>query len=95
MQAGDTDSSEPVHADGLAMDTCNTAGPAGAPVDKSIWGKARAALVDVSTHASKVAALGTAGAAKTAVIGKQTVKIAGDVTRGAVEGSKQVYRVPS
>ena len=66
-------------------------GPAGAPASKSIWGKARAALGDVSTHASKVAALSTTSAAKAADVGKQAAKIAGDVTRGALESSKQVY----
>jgi hypothetical protein len=47
---------------------------------KSIWGKAKSTLSDVSAHASKVAALGTTGAAKGAQIGKQ-----------AIESSKQAY----
>src|SRR5689334_23379041 len=54
------------------------------PAKKSIWGKAKETLGDVSTHASKVAALGTAGAAKTAEIGKQTIG-------GALETGKQAY----
>ncbi len=47
---------------------------------KSVWRKTKEKLGEVSTHASKVAAIGTAGAAKTAEIGKQTL-----------EASKQVY----
>ena len=91
MQAGDTDSSDPIHADGPLWTLATRHGPAGAPASKSIWGKARAALGDVSTHASKVAALSTTSAAKAADVGKQAAKIAGDVTRGALESSKQVY----
>lgn len=88
MQAGDADSGNRIQDDGLPADASNSAGPVVTPANKSIWGKAKAALSDVSTHASKVAAIGTAGAAD---LGKQTVKIAGDVTRGAMESSKQVY----
>jgi len=46
----------------------------------SIWEKAK-----------KVAAMGTAGAAKTAEIGKQTIGAATDATQLVVESGKQVY----
>jgi hypothetical protein len=58
---------------------------------KSIWRKTKETLGEVSTHASKVAALGTAGAAKTAEIGKQTLSVASEATRGALETGKQAY----
>src|SRR5258708_31345907 len=58
---------------------------------KSLWEKAKESLGEVSTQASKVAKLGTAGAAKSAAIGKQTLAVTGDVTRGAIEASKLAY----
>ena len=58
---------------------------------KSLWGKAKETLSEVPNHASKVAALGTAGAARTAELGKQTIGAASDVTRGALETGKQAY----
>ncbi len=54
------------------------------PPKKSIWGRAKETLGEVSTHASKVAAIGTAGAAKTADIGKQTL----EAGKQAYAGSK-------
>jgi len=58
---------------------------------KSLWGKAREALGEVSTHASKVAALSTAGVEKSADAGKQAVRFASQATRSAVETGKQAY----
>lgn len=58
---------------------------------KSIWGKTKEALSEVSSQASQVAALGTAGAAKSAEIGKKTIEVAGEVSRGALETGKQAY----
>ena len=58
---------------------------------ESIWGKAKKTIGDVSSQATKVVALGTAGAAKTAELGKQTMKVASEVTRGTIETSKQAY----
>jgi hypothetical protein len=58
---------------------------------KSIWDKAKETLSEVSTHATKVAALGTAGATKTAEISKQTLHAAGEVTREAIGAGVQAY----
>ncbi len=65
----------------------------------SIWDKAKAAIAGVSMQAtstggalaSKVAAISTAGAAKTVEVSNQTLAVAGDMTRGAVETSVQFY----
>jgi hypothetical protein len=66
---------------------------------KSILGSARAKLAAASaqatstgaTIASKVATISTAGASKTAEVGKQTLGVAGGATRGAIETTRQAY----
>jgi hypothetical protein len=58
---------------------------------KSIWGFAKETLNGASAHVSKAAAIGSAGAAKTAEISKQGFQLASDATRSALESSKQAY----
>jgi len=58
---------------------------------KSIWLKAKESLGGASTHVSNATKLGSAAAAKTAEVGKQALKAAGDATLGAVETGKRAY----
>jgi hypothetical protein len=61
------------------------------PNKKSVWGKAKETLGEVSNQAAKVAAMSATSAAKGASIGKQTIGAASEATRGALEASKQAY----
>lgn len=58
---------------------------------RSVWDKARETLSVGSNLASKVAAIGTAGAAKTVELGKQSVGTAGELAKGALDSGKQIY----
>jgi hypothetical protein len=100
MQSASSDGSGSDQGDDLpACDAVQLPEPTTTAGKKSIWAKAKATLADVSTQASstsgtlasKAAAIGAAGAAKTAVVSKQTVAAAGGLTRGAVETSIQAY----
>lgn len=57
----------------------------------SLWSKAKGAIGDVSGHASRIAAVGTASVAKTTEIGKQSFGAVADATRGVVETGKSAY----
>jgi hypothetical protein len=100
MQSTSSDANGPDQPDNSPASTTNQTAEATAPSGKkSIWGKAKETLAEVSlqtsstggTLVSKVASLGTAGATKTAEISKQTLNVAADVALGAIETGKQAY----
>lgn len=58
---------------------------------KSVWSKAKESLSGASSHVSKAAKVSGAAAAKTAALGKQSLEVASDARRSAVEAGKRAY----